>query len=157
MNAPSTDDSIAAAPRSAFAFLHPLRVRWSEVDPQGIVFNPNYLVYFDVAATEYWRALGYAYPEGFTRDGVDTFAKVARAEFHASAKFDDALDIGVRTARLGRTSLRLLFGVFRGEDLLVDGEIVYVTADPAAQRPVPIPDRLRTAILAHERVRPEGA
>ena len=41
--------------RPRFGFFHPLRVRWSELDPQGIVFNPNYLVYFDIAVTEYMR------------------------------------------------------------------------------------------------------
>ena len=42
--------------RQDFTFFHPLRVRWSEVDPQGIVFNPNYLAYADIALTEYMRA-----------------------------------------------------------------------------------------------------
>jgi acyl-CoA thioester hydrolase len=37
------------------AYVHELRVRYGECDPQGIVFNPNYLAYFDVAWTELWR------------------------------------------------------------------------------------------------------
>ena len=49
--------------RESFRLAHTLRVRWAEVDPQSIVFNANYLMYFDVAATEYWRAVGFAYPE----------------------------------------------------------------------------------------------
>ncbi len=36
-------------------FVHELRVRYGECDPQGIVFNANYLLYFDVAFTELWR------------------------------------------------------------------------------------------------------
>ena len=28
-------------------FVHELRVRYGECDPQGIVFNANYLAYFD--------------------------------------------------------------------------------------------------------------
>jgi acyl-CoA thioester hydrolase len=43
--------------REDFAFFYPLRVRWSEVDPQNIVFNPNYLVYADIAMTEYMPAI----------------------------------------------------------------------------------------------------
>ena len=42
-----------------FAFLHPLRVRWSECDAQGIVFNVNYLLYYDIAVWEWTRALGF--------------------------------------------------------------------------------------------------
>src|ERR671926_16488 len=37
-------------------FRHRLRVRYGECDPQGIVFNANYLAYFDVGITELWRA-----------------------------------------------------------------------------------------------------
>jgi len=44
--------------REDFAFFHTLRVRWSEVDMQSIVFNGHYLNYFDVAFTEYWRHTG---------------------------------------------------------------------------------------------------
>ena len=39
----------------AASFVHELRVRYGECDPQGIVFNANYLLYFDVAFTELWR------------------------------------------------------------------------------------------------------
>ncbi len=42
----------------------PLRVRWAEVDRQGVVFNGHYLTYCDVCVTEYWRAVGLAYPNG---------------------------------------------------------------------------------------------
>jgi len=37
-------------------FVHELRVRYGECDPQGIVFNANYLSYFDITVTELWRA-----------------------------------------------------------------------------------------------------
>jgi hypothetical protein len=55
------------SPRSDFRFAHRLRVRWSEVDAQGIVFNPNYFVYADVGFTEYMRAVGLAYPQDLQR------------------------------------------------------------------------------------------
>lgn len=42
----------SAAQRQNYTFFHSLRVRWAEVDPQGIVFNGNYLTYLDVATTE---------------------------------------------------------------------------------------------------------
>lgn len=43
--------------RSDFRFFHRLRVRWAEVDMQKIVFNAHYLMYFDTAIADYWRAL----------------------------------------------------------------------------------------------------
>ena len=48
--------------RHRFAFFHPTRVRWAECDVQGVVFYPQYFVYFDVAMTEYMRELGFTGP-----------------------------------------------------------------------------------------------
>lgn len=52
------------AHRDEFRFFHRLRVRWAEVDMQKIVFNAHYLMYFDTAITDYWRALAMPYTEG---------------------------------------------------------------------------------------------
>ena len=141
--------------RSDFAFLHPLRVRWAEVDRQGVVFNPQYFAYFDVAVTEYWRALGVRYPEDFSKDGTDTYAVSARADFRGSAVYDDLLDLGCRVGRIGRTSMQFVFGVYRGDTLLTAGEIVYVNVAVEARTPTPWSDGLRDVILRFERVRPE--
>jgi len=142
-------------PRSDFRLSHRLRVRWAEVDPQSIVFNPNYLMYFDVAAGEYWRELGFVYPAGMVELGVDTFAVAAKLEFHRSARYDDELDVCARATRIGRTSLRIALEIHRGDEHLVSGELVYVIADPRTQKPVPIPDALRHAILRYETIPPE--
>ena len=142
--------------RSDFRFSHRLRVRWAEVDPQNIVFNANYLMYFDVAASEYWRELGFAYPEGFSKFGADTFVVKAGLEFHAPARYDDEIDLLVRLARIGRISMRVAIEVYRGDDHLVTGELIYVVADPATRKPMPVPDAIRAAIAGYERVAPEA-
>ena len=49
--------------RQDFRFFHRLRVRWAEVDMQKIVFNAHYLMYFDTAVADYWRALALPYEE----------------------------------------------------------------------------------------------
>jgi len=142
--------------RSDFQLLHPLRVRWSEVDRQGIVFNANYLMYFDVAITEYWRAIGLPYPESFAAQAVDTFVVKATIEYHAPARYDDVLDVGVRVGRLGRSSVQFLLEIHRGDAHLISGEIIYVIADPQASASVPIPMRLRDAVASFERVAPQS-
>lgn len=136
--------------RAQFRFFHPLRVRWAEVDRQGIVFNGHYLTYFDVAITEYWRAIGYPYPDALLAQGCDTFVKKAVVEYHAPAGYDDTLEIGVRVARIGRSSMRFVLEIYRGETPLVEGEIVYVNADPATRAPAPVPAFLREAISSFE-------
>jgi acyl-CoA thioester hydrolase len=141
--------------RDAFRFSHRLRVRWAEVDRQGIVFNAHYLTYFDVGATEYWRALGWTYPEKFEQSGADTFAVKATVEYHAPARYDDEIDVCVRIAKLGRTSLRLVLEIHRGDDHLVSGELVYVLANPTTRTPVPIPAAFREAVRGFEMTKPE--
>ena len=144
--------------REHFTFCHTLRVRWAEVDKQGIVFNGTYFLYFDVAIPEYYRAIGIDYPEGIvTAFGTDLYAVKATAEYHGSAEFDDFLDIHGRTARLGRSSLQFLLEIWRGDEHLVSGELIYVNADTANRKSAPLPEPLRQKILDYERVAPDSA
>ncbi len=140
--------------RSDFRFFHRLRVRWAEVDRQGIVFNGHYLMYFDVGVTEYYRAIGLPYPEGLQQHGTDLFVKKAEIEYHSPAQYDDELDVCVRVPRFGRSSFDFLAEVFRDEELLVSGRLVYVNADPATRKSAPVPEFLRSAIRSYERIAP---
>lgn len=151
--------------RSDFAFFHSLKVRWSEVDMQKVVFNGNYFNYFDVAVYESWRAMLKA---GMERHGSglkakfdawmhDIFVVKASAEYHAPAHWDDDLDIGVRVAKLGRSSMRTLLEIHRGEEHLITGELIYVYKDPLAKAPGPLPEEFRDLVIGFEKVRPEGA
>jgi len=144
-----------------FKFFHPLRVRWAEVDRQDVVFNGNYLLYFDVAITEYWRALiagrETEYGEKLAKWMHNIYVVKATVEYHASARFDDMLDIGVRLAKLGRTSMRFVPEIYRGEQHLITGELIYVYRDPATERPAEVPEELRALMVAFEKTRPEGA
>jgi acyl-CoA thioester hydrolase len=136
--------------RRDFRFTHRLRVRWAEVDRQGIVFNGHYLTYFDVGVTEYYRALGLPYPDGIVQHGTDLYVRKAEIEYHASAQYDDEVDICVRVERLGRSSFDFRIEIQRAEELLVSGKLVYVNADPVARKSAPLPDFLREAIKAFE-------
>ena len=142
--------------KSDFTFFHRLRVRWAEVDLQRVVFNGNYLLYFDVAFTEYWRATGLRDPLGQQAEGVELFVRKAQLEYHGSAGFDDQLDIGVRCAKLGRSSMTIAIAIFRGDEHLIDGELIYVYADSHAKKSMAIPDTWRERIAQVERVKPDG-
>ena len=145
----NTDDPIPAR-RAQFRHLERLRVRWAEVDLQKIVFNGHYLMYFDTAVAGYWRAMALPYAPTMAALDGDLFVKKATVEYHASARYDDLVEVGVRLQRLGTSSMRLQCAVFRGDTLLVDGELVYVFADPATQTSRPIPERLRTLLRGFE-------
>jgi YbgC/YbaW family acyl-CoA thioester hydrolase len=136
--------------RSDFRFADRQRVRWAEVDMQRIVFNAHYLMYFDTAVAGYWRAMAMPYHETMEALQGDFYARKATLEYEASARYDEQIETGVRCAHLGTTSMRLQLAVFRAEQLLVQGELVYVFADPATQTSKPIPAPLREWFQAFE-------
>ena len=136
--------------RKAFRFLHPLRVRWAEVDMQKIVFNAHYLMYFDTAMADYWRALALPYEASLQALQGDLYVRKATLEYHASARADERIDVGLRCSRIGNSSLVFEGGVFRGDSLLVSGELVYVFADPVTQTSRPVPEQLRSVLLGFE-------
>ncbi len=140
-----------------FSFFHTLRVRWSEVDMQAIVFNGHYLNYFDVAFTEYWRETGLPDVLAQSEAGLELFARKAGIEYHAPARFDDVLDIGVRCSALGRSSMRLVLEIFKGDELLVSGEMMYVHADSRARKSVPVPEDWRDTLVRFEKSLPVSA
>jgi YbgC/YbaW family acyl-CoA thioester hydrolase len=129
--------------RSDFRFSHSLRVRWVEVDMQKIVFNGHYLMYFDTAIADYWRALGLPYEEAMQQLGGDLYVRKASVEYHGSARFDDRLDVALKCARIGNSSLTFSGAIFRDGALLVSCELIYVFADPVAQASKPVPPALR--------------
>lgn len=141
--------------RAEFSFFHRLRVRWAEVDAQGIVFNPHYLMFADVAWTEYMRHAGYAYPAGLAELDVDLFAVHAELDFKAPAMYDDELAIGVRTHQVGRTSLRIGVAIFRAEQLLCQIGLVYVTALRSDRTPVAVPKPFVDRLSALEQHPPQ--
>jgi YbgC/YbaW family acyl-CoA thioester hydrolase len=135
--------------RSDFRFADPLRVRWAEVDMQKVVFNGHYLMYVDTAMGNYWRALALPYEQTLAALDGDLFVRKSTLEYLAPARYDDALEVGIRFESAGTSSLRFVAAVFRGEELLVHGEIVYVWTDAATRRPQPAPAALVDVFRAH--------
>jgi YbgC/YbaW family acyl-CoA thioester hydrolase len=136
--------------REDFRFFHRLRVRWAEVDMQKIVFNAHYLMYFDTAVADYWRALALPYEEAMLQLEGDLYVKKATIEFHASARMDDQLEVAMRCARIGNSSMGFEGAIFRGDQILITCELVYVFADPATQTSRPVPPLLRALLQDYE-------
>ena len=140
--------------RQDFRFFHPLRVRWAEVDMQKIVFNAHYLMYFDTTIAEYWRALALPYEDAMLMLSGDLYVKKASIEFHASAHFDDRLDIALRLNRMGNSSMVFSGGIFHGDKLLITSELIYVFADPTNQTAKSVPNALRQLMQNFEQGHP---
>ena len=138
----------------------PLRVRWAEVDRQGVVFNAHYLLYADVCATEYWRAVGMRYPADFEPLASDLYVRKATVEYRAAALYDDELEVCGRIARIGTSSLEFIVEMFRrgqSDVLLVAVVLVYVYVDATSKAPRPVDEALRSKIRAYEAKAPDEA
>lgn len=129
----------------AAPFVHRLRVRYGECDAQGVVFNANYVMYFDVALTELWREAMGSY-NAMLEGGTDMVVAEATARFLAPAGFDDELDVGVSITRLGTTGMTTAMTVVRDGTTVVEGDMRHVFIDPATKGKTPIPDDIRRAL-----------
>ena len=149
-----------------FRFFHRLRVRWAEVDRQDVVFNANYLLYFDVGVTEYWRDLVVTQQGDLAANKAqmamwmhNVYVVKSTVEYHGSALVDDELDIGVRLAKIGRSSMTWKIEIHRGAgdaaQHLISGELVYVYRDPELKKSAPIPEPLKGLMVAFEKVKPD--
>jgi acyl-CoA thioester hydrolase len=116
--------TVPAAPPQPFRYI--IRVRYGECDGQGVVYNPKYGEYFDLAATEFLRA---ASATGNPFDGNFEFQVVRLlVEWTGPAGLDDVIEITVQATKFGNTSFTLRFEICKaGEAIpIVTGETVNV-------------------------------
>lgn len=121
-----------------------LRVRYSECDMQGHVFNAHWLSYFDLAATELWREAVGTWDEVNSR-GIDLVVAEANVSYRAPARFDDEIALTATVERLGTTSITTAFRGRRGDILLAEGNLIHVVVDTERYEKAPIPDWVREA------------
>ncbi|MFK7963568.1 MAG: acyl-CoA thioesterase [Burkholderiaceae bacterium] len=129
---------------SLFNFAHRLRVRWAEADMQGIVFNGHYLTYFDIGVTEYFRVVFDGDVKRMAAFNESVYVVKSVVNYRDSARFDDWLDINVRTSKMGNSSLVISFAITRDGQVLVDGENIYVHAPGSS--PTRVSDEVRTLL-----------
>jgi acyl-CoA thioester hydrolase len=133
------------APGVPRVFRHRLRIRYGECDPQGVVFNANYLAFFDVVITEFWREAIGEY-NAMIEAGADMVVAESRIRFLGPAAFDEELDFELRVSRLGNTALGTLIDAGVGDRPVVAGEMRHVFIDPATKLKRQMPDDIRTAL-----------
>ncbi|TVT20144.1 acyl-CoA thioesterase [Amycolatopsis acidiphila] len=125
----------------------PLRVRFHECDPQGIVFNAHYLAYFDMASFEFFREVFGSY-DNLRARGVDTVVAESNLRYRAPSHYDEELVVAVTLDHLGTTSLVLGFTVLRGEEVLTTGMNRYVFVDAETLAKTAPPDDVREKLAA---------
>ncbi|MBV9818043.1 MAG: acyl-CoA thioesterase [Solirubrobacterales bacterium] len=137
-------------------FVHRMRVRYSECDAQGVVFNANYLAYVDHTLTEMWRAAFGGYQVMLDR-GADIVVAEARVRYLAAARFDEVVAIETLITHMGTTSLRMAFAFRRDPDgaPLCHVDMRYVFVEAASSTKLAIPAWARDSLSAW--LRPDAA
>jgi acyl-CoA thioester hydrolase len=125
-------------------FIYRLRVRYSECDAQKVVFNARYGQYVDLAILEFLRTLDLA--EQLIHGPLDFQLVKQTVEWKAPARFDQVLDIGVRTLTLGTTSFTLNcdFRIAGATALIATVQTIYVLVDAQTLTKTPLPADVRT-------------
>lgn len=129
-------------------FFCPVRVRFGEVDRQGIVYNGNYVAYTDLAFEEFLRSKGYSYRELAEKHGSEVCHKKSTYEFISSAYEGDMLEVGISKIKVGNKSFTMQFEIYReGEDdLILWCESVYVGYDVEKRASRPITPLMRALL-----------
>lgn len=121
------------------------KIRYSDTDMQGIVFNGNYFTYFDDALSDLFDVLDLT-PQSLHEHGVDVVTAHAEADFLASARVGDVLATNVMLDRIGTTSIVFRLEGVVGDATIVRGNVVWVTVDAATFEKIPVPAELRVRL-----------
>ncbi len=143
MSAPSAPLPVDLAP---VLHRHRVRVYWEDTDAGGVVFYANYLKYLERARTEWLRALGFGQQRLRDESGAIFVVSETQLRHLAPARLDDELLVDVRLLEAGRASMRIAQAAWRGELLLVQGEIRIGCVDAGSWRPRRIPPAILQAL-----------
>lgn len=143
-------DFVTGAPtvrRPPFGFSAFARVWFSDTDAQGVVYYGRYLPYFDHARHEYHRHLGL-----LEVPGAEFVMRALSIEYEAPARFDELMEVFVRTSRIGRTSVTSESAAYRTADdhLMCTATQTLVLVDRENRRPTPVPELYRSVVGAFE-------
>jgi acyl-CoA thioester hydrolase len=131
--------------RSDYRHFQPILTRWQDNDVYGHVNNVAYYSYFDSAVNTYLIEHG-----GLDIHGGEVvgFVVSSSCDYFASVAFPERLEVGLRVAKLGTSSVQYELAVFReGEDeACAAGRFVHVFVERASNRPVEIPAGIREAL-----------
>lgn len=123
-------------------YVHRIKVRYGEVDMQGVVFNAHYLAYVDDAADSWLRSLD----ANFEERGWDIMLVKAVVEWQGTAGIGDTIDIAVGVSRWGNTSFDMHFVGAVGERPVFTATITYVGVRAGTREKMPAPDEFRALL-----------
>lgn len=134
--------------REQFKFFHSFRIRYSEVDAQGIVFNAHYLTFFDTAMTEYLRHINYDYVNEVKDKNEDFHTVKTLVEYKSPIYFDQIIDVCLKVKKIGNSSLTFYIEIHpsKEDNCLASGEVVWVNSDQNTHKSAPLSNNIKDKI-----------
>jgi len=114
-----------------------LRVRYAETDQMGVVYYANYLVWFEIARTEYFRKLGLQYTE-MEKKGIYLVVAESNCKYKSSVSYDDLIRIKTGLNYVKSSSLEFAYEVTSGKRVIATGRTVHVFVN-REMKPVRVP------------------
>lgn len=139
---------MTSGPRlEAFRFVHPVEVRFRDLDPMAHAHHSLPLMYWEEARARYWRAV--AGREDVA--AIDYVMGEFTLRYHHRITFPTTLRAGVRVTRLGTKSFDMEYGLWDEDGrLMASGASTQVMYDYAAERSKALDDETRQRIEAFE-------
>ncbi|NPV09607.1 MAG: acyl-CoA thioesterase [Anaerolineae bacterium] len=125
-----------------------VRVRYAETDAQGVAYHSNYLIWFEVGRSEYFRqVVGDSPAEFFRRYGMPVVE--ARVRYRAPCRYDDELVIFTQASQVRSRSIRFDYVISLCDvpsTLVAEGHTVHLCVDSSGA-PCRIPDEVRLPLV----------
>jgi acyl-CoA thioester hydrolase len=125
-------------------FSHTIRVRYAEIDGQGVVFNAHWLTYFDETCTRFVESWGLG--SDFWIYQFDVMLVKAVLEWSEPARFDDWVTIDVEPTRIGTKSFDVRYRAAVDGRAACEAVITYVAIKPGTNDSIELPDVVRNAL-----------
>ncbi len=131
--------------RADYRWFHTITTRWMDNDVFGHVNNVVYYSWIDTAVNRF--LLDHRLLDLVSSPVVGIVAETG-CRYMSPITFPDEVTLGIRVAKLGRSSVRYAVGIFRADEnaASAEGHFVHVYVDRASMRPVAIPDFIRVAL-----------
>jgi acyl-CoA thioester hydrolase len=125
-----------------------VRIRYSDCDSQGVMFNARYGEYVDVAVTEFYRQAFGSY-QAILDMGIDSQVVSLLIEWKSPCTFDDVVAISIEDISLGKTSytIQLRFTDLETQREIANAKIVYVMVTANGHQKIAMPDDFRAALI----------
>lgn len=117
------------------------RVRFNEVDLQGVVHHTQIVTYLEIARVEFWRALGISY-KTMRDEGYEFIINEINVEYKRSLKFDEVIEVAVGVKSIARASFKLEYEIRKENgEIAIKAETGLLCSRVGTGKPAPLPKK----------------